>query len=288
VARPSIFSKEYERHRKRRKKVIAIIIILIIASVGVFFSSGSLKQIFISKVSSYKNLKLFSVLKGEKKEEIPSNNANVKENDVENNSQENQNTAAETQNQVEERGYEVELSNGTKIKAVYETKEGLNRFKYILPLDAPVTFSMNTSGTAMVLLDNESQNMILVDIGGKVQNITNLKYTYSKDGKNIVYNKETVLSKYKKNNYIWCSSPKFIDDENIVYLSQLPHISSKVSTKYLWSVNIKNMNSHKYEYSLKGESLKLGNNTDKGVELLLDNGTINYVKVIDGELKVSK
>lgn len=285
MARPSIFSKDYERHKRRRKKVMTFVVILILASAGIFLASGSIKNMLISKAGTYKNTKLFSVFKRERKDETkPSSVFEGKT------TPEAQNTT-ETQAKVEEeKGYDIALSDGTKVKAVYIATDAGNKFKYILPLDSAVSFNINPSGTNMIIMDVAAQNMQLVDINGNVQDITKTKYTYTnkEDGKTSVFNKEDVLEKYKEGNYEWCTSPKFIDDENIAYLSQLPYVSSKKKEKFLWAVNIKNKDKHEYKYALNGENLRLGNTSEKGIELTLDNGAVKLIKLVDGEIRVSE
>jgi hypothetical protein len=285
MARPSIFSKDYERHKRRRKKAMTFVVILILASAGIFLASGSIKHILLSKAEAYKSTKLFSVFKREKKDEIESTSV------VEEKPTPEAQTTTETPAKVEEeKGYDIALSDGTKVKAVYIASDAGNKFKYILPLGSPVSFNINPSGTNMVIMDAAAQEMQLVDINGNVQDITKTKYTYTnkEDGKTSVFNKEDVLEKYKEVDYVWCTSPKFIDDENIAYLSQLPYVSSKKKEKFLWAVNIKNNDKHEYKYALNGENLRLGNTSEKGIELTLDNGTVKFIKLVDGEIRASE
>ncbi len=282
MAKPSIFSKDYERHKKRRKRIVASAVVLLLAAAGIFLVSGSIKDKVISKASAYKNIKLFSAFKKGKQGEASPSSTQEKPAP-----KEEGNTAPPVV-EVEEKGYDIPLSNGIKIKAVYENRDGENKFKYILPAEAAVSFNINPSGSAMVIMDALAQSMVLVDINGNIQDITNTKYTYtnSEENKTTVFKKEEVLEKYKQNNYVWCTTPKFIDNENIAYLSQLPFVSSKKKEKFFWAVNIKNKDKHFYKYALNGENLKLGNASEKGIELILDNGSVKYVKLADGEIKV--
>jgi hypothetical protein len=283
MARPSIFSKEYERHKRRRKRAMAFVVILILASAGIFLASGSIKNMLLSKMDAYKNTKLFSVFKKEKKDETAPSSV------IEGKSTPEVESTTEAPAKVEEdKGYDIALSDGTKVKAVYSTGDAGNKFKYILPLDSTVSFNINPSGSAMVIMDAAAQNMLVVDINGNVQDITNTKYISKNSGKTTVFKKEEVLEKYKEVNYVWCTSPKFIDDENIAYLSQLPYMSSKKKTKYLWAVNIKEKDKHEYKKALNGESLKLGSASEKGIELILDNGAVEFIKLVGGDIKISQ
>lgn len=72
-------------------------------------------------------------------------------------------------------------------------------------------------------------------------------------------------------NYIWCSSPQFIDDNNIAYISQLPWIGK--TTKYVWIENL-NDKSHTVVQNIQGEDLKLDKLTDKGLTVIEDGKTV--------------
>jgi hypothetical protein len=283
LARPSIFSREYERHRRRRKRAITAAVISVIAVIGVFIGSGDIKSFVANKKDYYKNIRLFSVFQREKKEDTSVGNVAKKADELEQNKAE-----ASEAKEAEEKGFEVTLADGTKIKAVYEEKDGGNKFKYILPLNSPVSFNINPSRTAMVILDTQAQNLLLIDMKGSIKNITNPKYVYTKDDQTTVFNKDDVLKRYSDYNYIWCTSPNFIDDETVAYLSQLPHISSEVTKKFLWAVNVNNTDRHVYNYSMSGENLKFGNNTEKGLELVMDNGSIKYVRLAEDYIKVNE
>ena len=280
MAKPSIFSKEYERKMRRRKRTITLVVVLSIAAFGILYASGGIKGVFKNK-----NISLAGFLNKSDKTEKEDNKQDNKQEDKKPSNEEDkkpddqQNNAETEQKNPEEKGYEVNLKDGTKIKAVYENKDGANRFKYITPADAAVTFSVNPSGTSIVILDSKAQNMILVDSNGTVQEITS--QSYKSNGK------DAVLS--QKPEFVWCTSPKFVDDENIAYLSQLPHISSKITKKFLWVVNTKNKDKHINKYSISGENIKLGNIiTDKGMEVILDDNSVKYIKVNNGSIKISQ
>jgi hypothetical protein len=204
MARPSIFSREYERHKKRRKKVIAFTVIFILAAAGVLLAGGNIKNVVVSKANYYRNTKLFTIFMKDKKEEAaPSIAPEKSESQVESGPQENSSPQTDSSAQppveeVKETGYDIQLSDGSMIKAVYENIDGINKFKQIVPMSTNVSSDINPSGNAMVILDSISQNMKFVDISGNIQDITAAQYI-STDKKS--YNKEDVLEKYKKYNY---------------------------------------------------------------------------------------
>ncbi|ERI89418.1 hypothetical protein HMPREF1982_04689 [Clostridiales bacterium oral taxon 876 str. F0540] len=270
MVKPSIFSKEYEKRMRRRKKRVAAVIVLLIASLGIFLASGSLKDTLKNK-----SVGLTSFIKKTDKNEIQANKKVDKEEDKK--QPESQNNSETVPKPVEEKGYEISLSDGTKIKAVYENKDGANKFKYITPLDANINFTVNPSGSAMVILDSKAQNLIYIDINGQQQDITNKSYRSN--------TKDSVLSRIPQ--YVWCTSPKFIDDANIAYLSQLPYISSKVTKKYLWVANVENKR-HINKYNMSGENIKFGNIGDKGLEMTLDDNSTVYIKMKNSSVIISE
>lgn len=270
MGKPSIFSRDYNNRMKKRKKRIAIFIIILITLVATFSYSSNFKNFFNNKLSILKNIKLSGLLKKVNKNEIKPGENEKTSSDVKSNPE------ASTEN-IEEKGIDVALSDGTKIKAVYENKDGSNKFKYISPIDAPVSFSVNPSGNSMVILENNTQDMFYVSIDGNVQKVNDTQYV---SGKQDIYYKESILK--SKPDFIWCSSPRFIDDNYVVYISQVPWFSR--TAKYIWAFNIKDNNIKDRndqilfdDNKFGGEVVKFGNLTDKGLEVIIDNVT-KYIK----------
>lgn len=265
MGKVSIFSSAYNNHkRKRKKRIIAAIVILIILA-GVFFYSKNIKAFINNEVSYIKNSKLIGILNKGNKNSIKQN-----ENKAANSVKSTPETT--TNNNIEEKSINVDLSDGSKIQAVYENKDGKNKFKYITPLDAPVTFNVNPSGTLMVIFENNSQSMLSVSIDGIIKKVNDTKYVSTSGG---IIPKVSILK--SKAGYIWCSSPKFIDDNYVAYISQVPWFDNR-TTKYIWifnirDSNIKDRNDHILHEELSGDNVKLGNQTSKGLEVIIDNNT---------------
>ncbi len=68
--------------------------------------------------------------------------------------------------------------------------------------------------------------------------------------------------------------PKFINEDNIVYVSELPWMNES-AVQYIWKVNLKN-NVHTQVKPEKGKSITFKNITTKGLETIID-GKIFYV-----------
>lgn len=277
MGKPSIFSREYNNRMKKRRKRIAVVITFLILFIGVLLYNRNLENFFNNKLATLKSIKLNGLIK-------KSNNNEIKQNEIDKTANGVKPSPDVAPKNIVEKSIEVGLSGGIKIQAVYENKDGSNKFKYISPLDAPVSFSVNPSGDSMVILETSTQNMFYVFIDGTVQKVNDTKYVSSAGD---VFPKENILK--SKTDYIWCSSPKFIDDNNVAYISQVPWFSR--TTKYVWvfnikDSNIKDRNDHKLYEELGGDNVKFGNLTDKGLEVIIDNST-KYIKYKGQSIEIS-
>lgn len=266
MGKPSIFSRDYQKRMKRRRKIIAVTCIVLFLSVSIIFilGSGSIAK-WLGNINKWS-------------ENQKKNNPSIKEQ-----TKPNPAPAADNTKKPEEvkNGYDITLSSGQTIKAIYENNNGTKKFKYIEPVSSQTPYSINPSGNAMVIYDGSAQNIIFVDMDGKVTDITRKNYTAISDGS--VYPKDQVL----KNNpgYIWCASPAFVSDQSIVYISQLPWFNNQ-NLKYLWIVNISD-GSHRQVLNtdgsdLGGQNIKIGSITDNGLGVTVDDK--NYYIKNDGSV----
>ncbi len=250
MGKPSIFSRDYQKKMRMRKIKIAIsaAVLIIIVIVGVLALKGKFNW-SIKKPASVTT----------QKTEAPK---------VQNQVQQPPATA-------KEEGYDIKLSNGNTLKAVYETSGSGKAFKYLSPKDSGVFYNINPSGSKMVVFDKDKQNIILIDITGSTSDLTNPSYTSSSG---TVVNKQEVLE--SNSSYIWCDSPMFLDDNNIAYITQLPWLSK--STKFIWMVNTESK-THTYVRGISGESVKfegleargLKVNTDDSILYIAPNGEVS-------------
>lgn len=252
MTKPSIFSRDYEKQMKKRKKRIAFIVA--ISAIAVAFVTVSIKGIFkdLSKELSKDEGKSKSIIATDK-----NNSKTTESKKVEANEQEKV-KKSET--------YDVQLTNGKTVSLVYETKNNDKIFKGIEPADSSVIYNISPSGKNIIVFDDKAQSIILVDVNGNKQDVTSQQYT-STSG--TVISKSSQLA--SKPDYIWCSSPKFVDDNNIAYISQLPWIGK--TTKYVWIENLKDK-SHNVAQEIHGEELKLDGLTDKGLTVIEDGRTV--------------
>jgi hypothetical protein len=254
VARPSIFSSDYKDKMKRRKvRNIIILLVFVILLATIFLFS----KIDFSKITKGLNSPINKQTNGV---------LSVKTTNTTNDS------AIKPSDETDVMGYTVKLSSGQELKAVYEGNNNDKKFKYVSPEIGINLYQISPSGNGIIIYDKASQGMIYVKIDGTILDITEKQYISSDK---TVFQRDEEL---KKNpSYVWCDSPKFIDDENIVYISQLPWFNSN-TTKYIWTFNVtKPINSsdsyHVFE-SLAGDSITIGDVTpDKGISIQYDGNT---------------
>ncbi|AND85815.1 hypothetical protein GTH52_14690 [Clostridium tyrobutyricum] len=249
--KPSIFSKEYEKKMKQRRIrifAITIICIVVIALLCIYLTGA-----FKTALKDVKN----------EKQSISIKNNNTK--DV-SKKQPTKSTESKAENKSNDLKYEVKLSSGKSVNLTYENNNNNKTFKDVTPKDANVAYSISPSKKNIVLFDDKSQSILLFDINGNKQDITNSQYV-STNG--TVVAKKSQLS--SNPSYIWCSSPKFIDNDNIAYISQLPWIGK--TSKYVWIRNLQNK-SNVMVQSIEGESIKFGDVTDKGLTVISDGTTV--------------
>ncbi|NFN86247.1 tRNA (guanine-N1)-methyltransferase [Clostridium sporogenes] len=256
MAKPSIFSKDYERRMKRRKRrtFFSVIVIILISLVVIFTNNGIGKKIKIS----------LNQIKEETKAE--EENKNKQQEQKEN---ENKNAATvKKQSEVpKDNNIEVQLEDNIKIKLIYI--EDSNKNKTIKSIDLNknnLLYDINPSKNLIVVANPKTQNIYLVNLNGEKQDITNKQYT-STSG--TTFQKDAILA--SKQDYFWGVLPRFIDNDNIAYVSQLPWFNK--TTKYVWMYNIKNK-AHLYNQNISGEDIKFDKLTEKGLTVVSDGKTV--------------
>lgn len=282
MPKPSIFSKDYDEKMRRRKRNrrIAILIVLVIVIIGIFIVSFGSK-FGLNVKSSMNKIKAIVITRMNKdstdKTNKDSNNSSKAKNDENSNKSENENSDAAVQKEQvkkEETGeYAVKLPNGEEIKLKYSVVN--NEKSYIDVTPKTLVYDISPSKKQIVVLENSTQNLILLDINGTINDISKTEYVSSKG---TVFSKDSIM---KANvGYIWCAAPKFINEDNIIYQSQLPWFN-KGNIKYIWKYII---SSKVYEHNLSGglgevfgADIKYGKLNSEGLEVIID-GNVKIVK----------
>lgn len=269
MAKPSIFSKDYEKRMKRRKRrtFFSIIVIIAIALVVIFTNNGIGQKI----KNNLKQIKEETKAEEEQKnKQIVQNN---KQKDIKKDVEKNRATVKKENNVSKDKNIEIQLENNIKIKLIYEDDKN----KTIKSIDLnknSLLYDINPSKNLIVVTNPKTQNIYLVNSNGNKEDITNKQYT-STSG--TVFQKDTVLASTQ--DYLWGVSPKFIDNDNIAYISQLPWFNK--TTKYIWIYNIKNKQ-HIYTENVSGEDVKIDKLTAKGLTINAD-GKTSFLKA-DGSI----
>jgi len=135
------------------------------------------------------------------------------------------------------------------------------------PLELSETFEgdLSPSKKLVTLLDKETQEMYLMDNKGTVTDIT---YKIYKNSNGYTKSKESIMTKTP--GFIWGTNPKFLDEDTVVYLSQLPWFDKR---KFLYIVEL-NPLSHRNMQSVKGIKILLKSLTEKGLEYESDGKTL--------------
>ena len=202
MRKPSIFSRDYERIMRKRKRIL-------VASISLSIVSMALIIVFISRYNFGKGESYLTAwMKDEENIE--------KEQEKEVLSKEKEMETAKLDNNIKIllNGNEFELNcsenNGKK---VVNSVKNLESEKYCI----------DNYGEKVIILDKD-QNIFLCDIEGNVIDLTLNEYV-SPYGE--VFKKDEILSTY--NDYIWHSQVKFLNNNKIEYVSNLPYIGYGIS-----------------------------------------------------------
>lgn len=257
MAKPSIFSKEYEKKMKKRRRIkiisICSTIIVVIITIGIVKYKSSFKMNFSSLT------KIFNTKQKIKDPKSTSKDRN-KHTKVTNEAKEL------SQDTNKEKSYVVKLDELREVKALYDEVDNKKIFKGIKSIDDKVSFDIAPSKQGMLVYDGVNQNFFYIDINGNQKDVTNHEYI-STSGES--FSKESHL---KENpTYIWGAMPKFIDDNSIAYLSQLPWFKND-GVKYIW---VKNLTSGEniYIQNIAGTNIKFDKVTAKGLTVNMDGNT---------------
>lgn len=247
MAKPSIFSRDYEKKMKKRKaKIIALISIVAIIA-GVFIYKFKIEKIDFSNVRA----KLQAWADSDNQiEQKPKEESKVNE--------------AETKPEPPKKTYmDVKLGKNLVLKCEYKTVDDKKEFVSVEDVKG-LNYDISPNKQMILTLD-ENQNMQLIDIDGKVKDITRKEYVSTKGQK---FHKESILKREKK--YLWTSDAKFLDDDCIVYISNLPYFGTAAKNQYAWIYNIKN-NTNIFARNTKAKNIELGKVVPKkGIEIKID------------------
>jgi hypothetical protein len=284
MPKPSIFSRDYdERMRKRKKRrlilgIVVVLVIVIFVFIGIIGNFSDKKsELGLEKLKTKIATKLGqndSEKEKDKKDEIANNTDSNKEVVKEENKSKEESSSDKAStgktNEIKDAtqvGEQIiKLSNGEEVKLQYSMINTEKQYVGVSP--KTINYDISPSKKNIVLVENTTQNMLIVDVNGAIKDITKKQYISSKG---TTFDKDKVLALNKS--YIWCSSPKFLNEDTILYTSQLPWFN-KETTKFLWKYNISS-NKHQHNIlpqggEIQGEEVIYGSITSAGIEVLVD------------------
>lgn len=253
MRKPSIFSRDYEKIMRKRKRIFTSVISAL--TLSVIFLVLFISKYKIGNIEGY----LMTWIKNddsEIEEQINDDISNI---------------------EIEDSKLDENIEEDNSVKLSLGNEELIMRYSYIdgkksiesVDTENGEYYSINKSRNKIIILDNE-QNIFLGDVEGNVINITLNEYI-SPYGE--VFNKNNVLEIYDE--YIWHLEPRFLGENKIAYISNLPYFGYGLS-KYINVVELET-GIHTTMWGLKGNNIILKETLNHGLEAEID-GNIKYVE----------
>ncbi|NLM34631.1 MAG: hypothetical protein GX206_04250 [Clostridiales bacterium] len=261
MARPSIFSRDYEKKMRARKRRRIIVIFCIII--------GGLYFLF---TSTYNKWQEQHVRELENKQEDKSGYLGNKGNKDSDNKQKNEDKDKEEDKEpeepiVEDKVFELTLDNNKKYQIIYTESNNQKVIKNVIAeAKSMYSFNINQEGSKVVILDDK-QDLYVADLDGNKKNITKPEYITTKGN---VIPKDQQIQYHP--DFIWHSSPKFISNDTVVYISHLPFFNTKLT---IYKVNIET-GVHERILPHSGQAVTLENLEEKGLKVTMD-GVVRYI-----------
>ncbi|MBU3180613.1 tRNA (guanine-N1)-methyltransferase [Clostridium psychrophilum] len=273
MKKPSMFSKHYEKEKKKRRKIILIVIIIPIIGLSIFLTTDF--KGLLNKGINMKNS--MSLNKSKDKEKNTAETQNKSEEVTkQTNADKLKALQAKSDAKVKNETFIVSLSDGQKISIQYTVKAAKKTIKGILN-SKDIAYDISPSKKAVVIESKKNQDLLYVDVNKVSKDITKKVY---KSSKNKPFSKANKLE--ISPSYVWSITPKFINEDNIAYVSELPWMNEK-AIQYIWKVNIKT-NTHMQVQSISGKTITFKNITSKGLGTMVDGNTV-YVMALGETLK---
>ena len=221
MGKPSIFSKDYDKKIKKRKKVILSLIIIPIIGLVIFLSTD-FKGLKNTGISMKKGISSnFSKTSKDDKVQKKSQEVSKEQIDAKKAKALQAATIAKAKANAKEPSFIVSLSDGNKVTVEYDVSSANKAIKGVSSTTG-IVYDISPSKKSIIIQSTKNQDILYVDVNKTSKDITKKTYISSN---NQTYSKENQL---KSNpNYIWSITPKFIDEDNIAYVSELPWMNEK-------------------------------------------------------------
>lgn len=258
MRKPSIFSRDYERKVRKRKRIIVTISILLFLLISVIGLKLTREAFDFTDVRA----KIQRWIDGDTiNNNIPGENTGKEEG-------ENTPVVPEEPVAPPDKIIDLKVNDEKILKMEYEEVDGKVKFKEAKEVPEGIEYNINPSRELVVIIDN-NENMKVINTKGEEKNITKESYI-APNGE--VFKKDVVKTTYK--DYLWHKNAKFINDNKIVYKTNMPYFGYGLD-QYLWIVDIDGKNEITLWQS-KGKSITIGEIKEKGIEVTID-GNIKYI-----------
>lgn len=269
MKKTSIFSREYEKRIRRKRFAILIMVIIFFASFVGYIVNFSQVNDYVKDF--YYSMVTKQVLKDEQDDSLNVNENNKVHEEItndENDKTQNQFAVVDDFDLMPTHStQEVKLSDNEILNVIYFKNGEAIEFQGIdekFTDKYRVDISPNKS---LILIDDfNNQNTYLVDSSFNVHKL-DPEFFYSNSAKSRFYKKD-VMSDYE--NYAWYKNPKFLDDNTIVYVSNLPWFGK--NEQYVWKTDVSNLNDIKhFMTSVAGKNIDFVELTEEGIKVNINN-----------------
>lgn len=258
MKKSSIFSREYEKKIRRKRFTILTVVL-------VFFTGLVYYIINFYKFNDYVKNVYYSIVSRDK---------NVDEVISEKNEDKNETVNLESTEQKEikeELYYELLLEGNEKINVPYSIVDNLvvydiKALEENKELEGKYRFDISPNKNKILVEDlvNKSTYMINSDLKSVK---LDPEYYYSKTADTKFY-KENVLNEYV--NYLWYTTPRFLDNNTVIYVSNLPWFGK--NEQYIWKTDVSNESEIKHSMtSIAGENIVFEELTEEGIKVNINN-----------------
>lgn len=258
MRKPSIFSRDYEKYMKRRRKKIRISIAM--GTLCIVCGTVYISYDFSNIASSIMKLGV----RAERSDAVMDDNLSDQL-EIEPLSEGIESNEAEDVNE-NKYDYEDLIFGNVAVTIMFKESNGETVIEDIIENNEISCIDISQDKSKALVLDNR-QNIFVVD---SEKNIIDLTYSQYTSTKGTTFKKDEVLDSYE--NYKWHDQAKFIDNNKIAYVTNVPYFGSGMD-EYIAVVDI-NDNLHKTQWELRGKEIKIENLQEKGLELILDGNVI--------------
>lgn len=170
----------------------------------------------------------------------------------------------------------LELPEGRTLPVEVMEEEG-RRFFPAPPQGEDIEADVSPSREALVVLDSLTQDLFLLDVEGNVTDIT--YQVYSPRRSNFTESKESVLGRLP--DFVWAKNPKFLSENQVVYLSMLPWFGSHDggSLYFLYVVELEPLSHDHIAHLVHGVDITLLSLEEEGLRIEADG--VEYILTED-------